>query len=208
VVSAVAAAALLGAAWACSSPDRPPVLPNLPSKDAGDKPDVVIVSSCAVEDGGCNQLQNCGAKVYVVEVAATAPAAVGGTVVDGTYVLTDYKMYTGPSGTSGPTTGWFRQTMGISTGDAGAPADAAAADGGPTQQMDWQGVLEISSAPAVKNTTGRISFHAQSPFQTTIDFSCPGSAGTYTSLYSATSDQLILYGDGATGKAAITYQRQ
>lgn len=209
VLSLGTCSALLCAAWACSSsPDHPPVLPDVPQKDGGNKADVGVPSSCKAEDGGCNQLETCGAKVYVVQVAATAPAPAGGTAVDGTYEMIDYKVFTGAGGKTGNNGAWFRQTMSFTTSsdDAGLQADSAQSDAGPTQEMAWLEVSE-SNAESLGSATGHASFQVQAPYTSVITFACPGGF-PYVSPYTATADRLVLFADSADGKAAITYAKK
>jgi hypothetical protein len=61
--------------------------------------------------GACNALANLGAQVPGVLVASAAPAPNGGTLVDGTYVLTKYQVYTGPGGPSGSAGNSFASTL-------------------------------------------------------------------------------------------------
>lgn len=48
----------------------------------------------------CNDLINDGPEVHPTRVAQATPAATGGTLVKGTYVLTAYAEYVGPTGTA------------------------------------------------------------------------------------------------------------
>jgi hypothetical protein len=61
--------------------------------------------SDAAGDGAsaCNTLANIGSPVTITEVAQDPPPPQGGTVVDGTYVLTSETTYTGPGGATGTT---------------------------------------------------------------------------------------------------------
>jgi hypothetical protein len=198
--------ALLCAAWACSSePDRPPVLPNLHNDggDAGGNADAPGPSSCTVEDGGCNTLQNCGSKIYVVQVPADAPTAAGGTLTPGTYVMTAYNVYTGAGGKSGQTGGWFKQTMSF-TGDAGV----VQSDAGSSLTLTWQEASETSSITAVRSFDGQMSFQLEAPFASSIDFSCPSGSKQYQSPFTATANSLVLFADDGIGKATLTYAKQ
>jgi hypothetical protein len=76
--------------------------------DAGQPIDSSSAGDSATEgssDGGpsCNTLTNTASPVTVQEVAENPPAALGGTVEDGMYELTDVTIYTGTSGPSGAT---------------------------------------------------------------------------------------------------------
>jgi hypothetical protein len=59
----------------------------------------------------CNTLVNEGQPVTPVQVASAPPAFAGGTVADGTYVLTGQTIYTGDGGATGPTTPTQRITI-------------------------------------------------------------------------------------------------
>jgi hypothetical protein len=61
----------------------------------------------------CNALANTATPVTGAQVAANPPALQGGTVVDGTYGLTNLTIYTGPDGPAG-TTGMSQTTIEIS----------------------------------------------------------------------------------------------
>lgn len=51
----------------------------------------------------CNTVSNNAPTVTVNQVAATAPTFTGGTIVPGTYYVTQASIYTGPGGATGPT---------------------------------------------------------------------------------------------------------
>ena len=56
----------------------------------------------ATDSAVCNTLDLTGvAAVTLTQVAGDAPSAAGGTVADGTYLLTKYTLYTGPGGPTG-----------------------------------------------------------------------------------------------------------
>jgi hypothetical protein len=61
--------------------------------DAGDGGDGAVV---------CNAIVNTAPSVTITQVAADPPAFTGGTVVDGTYTLTNETIYTGDGGATGP----------------------------------------------------------------------------------------------------------
>lgn len=73
-----------------------------------------------VNDGGvgtaCSNLTQSGTLVDVVAVAGDPPTSTGGSLVDGTYVLTDDSIYVGLSGTPGPLGSAIRSTIRISGG--------------------------------------------------------------------------------------------
>jgi hypothetical protein len=74
----------------------------------------------------CNKLANLGSPVPGNLVANAAPAPTGGTLVDGTYVLTKYQVYTGPGGQSGPSGQSLASTLAL----AGSTYEAVSSTGG------------------------------------------------------------------------------
>ncbi len=106
-----------------AGPDRP----FIPPPDTGgdtNKPDTNVPDTSTVPDtgpdtslacygfdGGCNNVTVCGAKIYQNNVNMTMPAATGGDVVDGTYILTDYTSYSNTPPFQTSTTVWLRETL-------------------------------------------------------------------------------------------------
>jgi hypothetical protein len=66
--------------------------------------------------GPCGAGANKGAVVDVTQIAQPAPAATGGVVADGTYLLTSATMYTGTGGATGPLGLSLQQTWGYAAG--------------------------------------------------------------------------------------------
>jgi hypothetical protein len=136
--------------------------------------------SCDAVDGGaprsdgggsdaavCSDLQLMGNTVTEVERNGTSPSATGGTVTDGTYVLTSYEIY--PPG-SANVPRQRRMTLGI----AGTQLDL---------------VSETSDAPGVTlNASGTFTTNG---INATIAYSC-GAAGSFPLAYSATGTSLVL----------------
>jgi hypothetical protein len=91
------------------SPDAPEDTPGEAEGEAS--------SEAATADGpaGCNDLMNVGQPVTVTEVAQDPPTPQGGTVSDGTYVLTTETVYTGAGGPTG-TMGTQTITIQIASG--------------------------------------------------------------------------------------------
>src|SRR5689334_11551047 len=58
------------------------------------------VDAAPPDAGPCNTVANVGDVVNAVRVAEEAPARNGGTLVDGTYVVTSYRGYTGAGGST------------------------------------------------------------------------------------------------------------
>ena len=179
---------MIGGAWACSQGDpQPPYIPDPPGKDGS----VTVTdgggdakTACAFDDGGCNTLENCGSKVYIVEVAQNGVAGQGGTVLDGTYYLTDYRVLTGSGGTNQTTSAYFAETMSFvttSVGDAGtgdasigdASVDASLGEAGaPPQNMVWEDIIASNVYPQSSATSGVANFSGAT---VTITHTCPNS---------------------------------
>ena len=66
-----------------------------------------------IADGGCNSLANMGPVVQEMYVASDPVTGDGGTIVDGTYVLTAVALYTGPDGGSGSSGATLQDTLAI-----------------------------------------------------------------------------------------------
>jgi hypothetical protein len=98
----LSAAALL----ACSSSGGGGTLTDGGSgPDGARPPDALVAADGAGADANnpCNTLSVGGAAAIPLnQVASEAPAAMGGTFSDGTYLLTRYTTYTGPGGATGP----------------------------------------------------------------------------------------------------------
>jgi hypothetical protein len=69
--------------------------------------------------GSCNTIAHSGSNIAITQVAEATPTAAGGTLVDGTYVLTARQIYTGVGGATGPTGEMRRQTLVISNAASG-----------------------------------------------------------------------------------------
>ena len=187
--------------WACSQGDpQPPFIPDPPKSDAsssgGDAKADVAKPVCLGEDGGCNNLLSCGSKIFIVDVAQTAPTGQGGTVVDGTYVLTAYKLYTGADGGSGQQNAYFIETMSFVT--------SSSTDGGAGQTMVWEDNSSSNSNPSPTTVSGVAEF---STTNVTITHTCPNS-NIFTGTFTATSTQLILYVLETGGTGELTYTKQ
>lgn len=191
--------------WACSQGDpQPPYIPDPPKSDAsssgGDAKADVVKPTCLGEDGGCNNLLSCGSKIFIVEVAQDPPSGQGGVVVDGTYVLTDFRDYTGADGGSGQQNAYIIETMSFVTGSS----DAGSADGATSQTMVWEDNASSNSNTSPSTTSGVADFTGAN---FTITHTCPNSsviAGTFT----ASSSQLILFVPEGSGIGQLTYTKQ
>jgi hypothetical protein len=197
--------------WACSQGDpQPKPIPDPPKKDAstsgndsggGDGGSDAPVT-CPSEDGGCSTLQNCGSRIYIVDVNQNPPQPQGGaSVPDGKYVLTDYRDFTGTTGKNGQTTSWFTQTMTLAT----EATDAGSPDGASIQQMHWEQVSASNLDPSQFSSTGTAQF---SGTNLSIAIDCPGSTSPFLSTFSVTGAQLVLLVGSSDGTAQLTYTKQ
>ena len=142
------------------------------------------------------------------------PTAAGGTVVAGTYVMTDYSIFLGSGGVVGMPGEWFTETQYLTlVGDAGAGTDDAATDGGAgegPQTFQLVRVVTESDAGAATTLTGSVTF--SSPAQATFTFDCPSTASTEFDEYSATATTLQIFVNspivGVNGNGVITYTKQ
>jgi hypothetical protein len=93
---------------ACSANKMPPVLldPETSTTSTAKDGNVVDTGPACVDAGsgeaGCVPLALCGSSIIGDYVPSTIPAPLGGTLVDGTYRLSQFHEYTGPAGSSGP----------------------------------------------------------------------------------------------------------
>jgi hypothetical protein len=228
----VVGVSLLSLLWGCSSSSSPGVLSDRGGTDSGaDVVDSSVVDTsvvdsgtppsegaapmCTLVDGGCGSAPSCGAQVNIVQVAQTPPVASAGSVVPGTYVMTDFTIFTGSGGATGSKGGaWANETLYLSLPgvDAGAPmeagpagdgaADDGAADGaaddaaagtdagvaaeaGPTLQV-FQ-LLEVNET----NTSAGPQIWTgtmtfSAPNQASQVFNCPSATPTFDTTYTAT----------------------
>jgi hypothetical protein len=195
-----------GVIWACSQGDpKAPYIPDPPLKEAGgtivDAGGDGPASTCTGGDGGCNALENCATKVFINQLAQDPPTPTGGTVPDGTYVLTSYTAFTGTGGPVGQLTAWFRETMKFTT----EPTDGGPADSGSVQQMVWLDITATNSSPTDSTSSGTTYFTTS----TSVDFdtACP-SKSLATFGFSVSGTQVILYVDNGTSTGELTFTKQ
>ncbi len=82
-------------------------------------------------DGGdCNTLVNTGGAVPLVAVAADLPAATGGTIAPGKYVLTEFTKYDGSDGGTGPTGSTLKETLLLTASTLDSVEAGGSVDGG------------------------------------------------------------------------------
>jgi hypothetical protein len=194
--------------WACSQGDpQPGVIQDPPTQDSsapkgdagggGDASKAV----CLTDDGGCNTLQNCGSKVYVIDEAQTGTTGQGGTVLDGTYVLTDDRVFTGSTGSSGITTAYFSETMTLVT----VPNDGGTSgDGGTTQEMIWQDNVASNTTPQSSSASGIAELNGSN---IVITYTCPNT-NAFSATYTMSSTQLLFFVQDSTGTEQRTYTKQ
>ncbi|HEX8791718.1 MAG TPA: hypothetical protein VF765_12270 [Polyangiaceae bacterium] len=136
-----------------------------PAQDAADAPGEAATV--------CNMLANSASVITVQQVSQDAPMPQGGTMVDGTYAMTDVSIYTGPTGPSGPS-GMTQTTIQI----AGSTIQIASNGQPPTR--------------TVTLATSGTSFTATD--------TCPDSHVTHGS-YTATATTILIFLDGGTDDA-------
>jgi hypothetical protein len=201
---------------ACSQGDpQPPFIPDPPKQDAtvstGDASgNDAAKPTCGTDDGGCNTLANCGSKVYTVDVAQNGPAGIGGTVLDGTYVLTDHRVFTGSGGQSGATQSYISETMTlttVATGDGGtseAGAEAGAEGGAPPQTMVWEDIIASTANPQSVAASGVAQFSGSSLM---ITHTCPN-ANILPGTFTVSNTQLLFFVQDGPGVGQLTYTKQ
>jgi hypothetical protein len=91
--------------------------PDLPADDAGDGGTTdAPVDAPRDAPVACTSIALLGSLVPGTFMASAPPAATGGAIADGTYVLTGYRIYTGAGGLTGPTGQSIRTTMRLAGG--------------------------------------------------------------------------------------------
>ncbi len=200
-------ACVMSASFACSQGDKkPPYIPDptpesgtIPPADAAKESGPACTSGA---DGGCNALLNCGNKIHVQQNSVASPTGAGGTVPDGTYVLTDYMLFTGPGGASGQLPDFFVETMQLTT----EASDASVGDGGATQQMVWDDIITTNTTND-KTSAGTAYFETGTATMT-IAKSCPSSTTPFSAGYTVSGTQLLLYAAATAGTAQLTFTKQ
>jgi len=126
--------------------------------DAGDAGDAGESGSTCDAGAACNCLTNSGVVVTLSTSALPQPAPLGGTILDGTYVLTAFTLYTG--------------------GDGGADAASfATADGGPAT---WEELAVISGSATSAQYVLSLDGSADSHENETLTFVDGGASFTST----------------------------
>jgi hypothetical protein len=177
---------------------------------------------CDQAQGGCNSVSNCGARIFAVLVSGNAPAPQGGTIVEGTYVLTDFRVFTGPGGANRVTTAWFRETFQLHLPYANggvAPADAsvetaagdASLDAAPDGSVGQGGPLlfdDVIVTDQMSLTTSTAPVSVAPPAQLTLGFTCPSNNMPLMADYTALAGALVLFIESpGIGRGELTYTK-
>jgi hypothetical protein len=170
-----------GAPPADAAPAADAALDATPPVDGA--PDAAPPADAAV---ACNTVPNGGATVTLVRVPQAPPAPTGGTIADGTYVLTSLVQYTGPGGASGPTSMMVRMSMRI----GGGRLDLVQNTGSGDQTLTY----DLATMPAMNLLT--------------ITPTCPSAGPPQPSLYSASPTELRAYGNGQTSSPLYVLTKQ
>ncbi len=133
----------------------------------------------------CNSVTNGATTVSINNVPAAVPAPMGGTLVDGTYYLTQASVYTGAGGASGST---------------GATLQASTVLSGGTYQYVQNQNGKGDSATSGTYTTSGTSI--------TVEQTCPLPSAVPYSGYTATSTSFTLYGTIGGNSGSLTYTKQ
>ena len=131
----------------------------------------------------CSTHDQLGQEVEITMVAQDRPAAMGGVIQKGTYVLTELARYTGPMGMTGPTNVFWTETQVWTDVDMQTIA-----------VVPGEGELRLQFAYSLGDGTGSISMNVL----------CPGSLQVPWTEYSTMGDQLILY----SPDLGFTFERQ
>jgi hypothetical protein len=186
----------MGVVVACSDPEtRPPpaVQGNTapPPTGGGSGAETGTLVDGASLDGGeagvCNDVVVTGGPVDRVAINLDPPVSTGGTIVDGTYDLTDYTVYVGISGVGGPTGITAQATIRI----GGATIDEHLQIGGATQ--------------AVTDTTTSSQFSVTGATFAETQL-CPN-AGAAEALQFTFNDPILVLTD-PINKEAFTYTKR
>jgi hypothetical protein len=169
---------MLGLAAACSSADPSPASssPSSPPASVGEDGTDEPLKSTASKDDACNALAQEATKNVLTRVALAAPTGTGGALVDGKYVLTGYRRYTGARGSEGPTADSLRETLVIT--------------GSVVQTLQETSNGSSFRASFSQSTTGTSFTHKET---------CPGTLQGGKGSYTASADKIsffdVLFGE-------------
>jgi hypothetical protein len=198
---ALLALASLGLWVGCSAKSAKPALLNgdtdsgvPPLPQGGGHPDGGGEGGLLADGGtACSGLTLDNATVVTTqEVAEAAPLPLGGTITDGTYVLTKDTVYTGPGGTTG-STGVQQQAIQRFAGSAIEVVVSQPPN--PTEALSGTYATASVTNDAGTSTPTRISFL----------FTCPAGAPTSTFSYTATGTTLLEF---VSASEVLTYTAQ
>jgi hypothetical protein len=166
--------------------------------DEGRDADASDAAADALVDTGteCNDLTNGAQPVAEVDVAATEPAATGGTIVGGTYFLTSYTVYGGSMG--GVT---VQATLSVAPTDLAGPAGA---DKGTIQSIENDGAGDVTYTDSYQIILGALHMTRQCGDAGSI-FDMPRT-GVFG--YTATPTQITLNADSANQSVVLVFEKQ
>lgn len=131
--------------------------------------------------GACNNVSlTTFAAVTQLEAAEAAPVPIGGTILDGTYVLTKDTIYTGPGGATG-STGMTQTEVQVFSGTTIAIATQPPAPN-PAEALSGTFSVPTGTDEAGAPTTGTTM---------TFVFSCPANAAAVTRSYSVVNNTIL-----------------
>jgi hypothetical protein len=147
------------------------------------------VTSGVPESTPCNDVQQQGAEVDLVGSHAAAPTPAGGTIEDGTYVLTSSTLYTKDRAHGSKLVEMGKTTMLVN---------------GSTSQL----VRSTTDGRERRTTVNRVSSGTVATLHTTCASpSATGSDGTSTTKYTATRESFQFISDGPAGTVVATYKK-
>lgn len=145
----------------------------------------------------CNAVVNGASSIVAVAIAEVPPEPRGGVVANGTYYMTQYRVYTGPNGATNPAmTVNLQYTIVISssTGDA-ANVQGVVKTGGSNPSSP----IEINATMTCSGTS----------YSTTPTCSTEASASSTVGSYTATANELLLMSKDTSGATIVsTFTRQ
>lgn len=141
----------------------------------------------AGEGGVCNDVVQTGQLIDRTAISGDPPVATGGTIVDGTYDLTEYSVYVGTAGSPGPTGITAKETARI----AGGKIDEIREIGGTGK------TTTVTTTSSVYSVTGATFA------ETDV---CPTGGGGRQLQFTANDPQLIL--TDLTTKEAFTFAKR
>lgn len=143
----------------------------------------------------CNSLVNTAPVVPLTAIAQEPPAPAGGVIANGTYYLTAYQEFTGVGGSTVPDISGTMQYIVVISSSSSAGAT-----------FQTKATITVGATTIDGETNGTMVTTGSS--YTTV-LSCSTTSGNgETSVYTATADQLILFGTQSTHTMAALFTRQ